>query len=92
MYCLHCGDCCLRMSPLSFPEPCPNLIIDGLYHLCKDYENRPQQCMDHRFEARFCPIGMSILKFNNPTSIQVHLENGYQKIRHLEDAHGGSNR
>jgi len=83
---LHCGDCCLRMSPLSYPNPCPNLIIDGIYHFCKDYENRPQQCMDHRFEARFCPIGMSILKFDNPTAIQVHLENGYLKTRHLEDA------
>ena len=78
------------MSPLSSPNPCPNLIIDGIYHFCEDYENRPEQCVNHKFQARFCPIGMDVLKFNNPTSIQVHLENGYQKMRHLKDARQAS--
>lgn len=31
MYCLHCGDCCRRMSPISHPAPCPHIVeIQGL--------------------------------------------------------------
>jgi hypothetical protein len=77
------------MSPLSYPEPCPNLIIEEInekkYHFCKIYKNRPEQCENHSFPMRFCPIGMSIFKFDNPTDIQVHLEIGYLKIKEIED-------
>lgn len=87
MYCLHCGDCCLRMSPIS--NPCPHLIIeksnyDRSYHFCKIYKNRPEECENHSFPMRFCPIGMSIFKFEDPTTTQAHLAIGYQKIKSLE--------
>lgn len=89
MYCLHCGDCCLRMSPISNPEPCPHLIIeknnyDRPYHFCRIYENRPKECENHSFPMRFCPIGLDIFKFDNSTDIQVHLEIGYLKIKEMK--------
>jgi len=76
------------MSPISNPEPCPHLIIEKSnnersYHFCGIYENRPEECVNHKFPFRFCPIGMSIFKFEDPTTIQIHLENGYQKIKML---------
>jgi len=88
MDCLHCGDCCLRMSPISAPEPCPHLIKDGNFCFCKIYRNRPDQCKKHDFPYRFCPIGMDILKLSYPADvkkIRLRLEIGYIKTRELSD-------
>lgn len=63
MYCLNCGWCCEHMSPLTGSEsqPCPRLTeLDGL-KICTDYSHRPQQCRDHEFPAKFCPVGMDVL-------------------------------
>jgi hypothetical protein len=60
MNCLHCGDCCKRMSPLG--SPCPKLIQHGDIYLCEDYQNRPEQCVNHKFDTNFCPIGYDLLK------------------------------
>jgi len=50
------------MSPLG--NPCPKLIErEGIY-LCSDYQNRPKQCKNHKFDSRFCPIGLSLLKIS----------------------------
>ena len=62
MYCLACGDCCKRMSPLSSANvPCPKLVMEGDIAVCSDYEHRPEECVRHDFPARICPIGMSVL-------------------------------
>jgi len=78
------------MSPISNPNPCPHLIIKESnyvrpYHFCGIYENRPKECENHSFPMRFCPIEISIFNFDNPTSIQVHLEIGYLKIKSMKE-------
>ena len=86
MDCLHCGDCCKRMSPLSAPEPCPNIIEDGDFCFCVNYNTRPEQCKNHKFPMRFCPIGLSILKLEYPRDtekIRNRLETGYMKTKKM---------
>lgn len=86
MYCLHCGDCCLRMSPISSPNPCPNLTQDGTFYFCGTYESRPSECVNHRFPSLFCPIGMDILGLSYPRDtekIRIRLDEGYTKIQML---------
>jgi hypothetical protein len=83
MDCLHCGDCCLRMSPLSAPYKCPLLIKEGTYFLCSDYENRPDGCKNHSFDSRFCPIGLSILKPSSIEEIRYRIDEGYRMICEL---------
>lgn len=83
MDCLHCGDCCLRMSPI---RPCPHLIKDDDFYFCRIYRDRPDQCEAHDFPYRFCPIGMDILKLSYPADVEkirMRLEIGYQKAREL---------
>lgn len=66
MYCLNCGWCCEHMSPLTRDEntPCPLLIERDGMKLCSDYENRPAQCKDHSFPAKFCPVGCDVLRLD----------------------------
>ena len=64
MYCLRCGHCCKTMSPLSHPEPCPKLSVNGNVAVCLIYENRPAQCRNHEYPSRYCPIGIDILKLD----------------------------
>lgn len=37
---------------------CPYLVQIGTFWLCSVYEHRPQQCRDHEYLMRFCPIGL----------------------------------
>lgn len=86
MECLHCGDCCLKMSPISAPEPCPNLLQNGDFYFCKIYRSRPNRCKSHTFPSRFCPIGMDILKLSYPEDIEkirVRLEIGYIRAKEV---------
>ena len=76
MYCLHCGDCCLRMSPLNQGQ-CPLVVECGTYYFCGDYEHRPKECRDHEYPARFCPIGMD--------KLGLHYPNDLDKIRERID-------
>jgi hypothetical protein len=74
MYCLHCGDCCKRLSPISSPEPYPYIIEkekDGqIYVLCGTYDKRPKECINHQFPARVCPIGNSIIQSLNSDQLR----------------------
>jgi len=85
MYCLHCGDCCLRMSPISAPEPCPHLIQDEAFYFCGIYERRPDQCYKHAFPSRFCPVGMSkFLGLDTLDKIRQRIDEGWSKIKRIE--------
>jgi len=80
--CLYCGDCCMRMSEIA--NPCPLLIItDDNYYFCGDYDNRPEQCRNHQFDSRFCPIGLSILKLKTIDDIRIRIDDGWEKIKRL---------
>jgi hypothetical protein len=76
MYCLYCGDCCLRMSPISTPNPCPHLIQDGTFYFCRIYDRRPDERRKHSFPSRFCPIGMDKLKLNTPEKVAQRIDEG----------------
>ena len=85
MYCLYCGDCCKRMSPISQPEPCPNIISVGSFVFCGCYPSRPKECGTHKYLARFCPVGLDILKIdsNNTENMRVRIDTGWEKIKEL---------
>ena len=86
MNCLYCGDCCLRMSPLtnSEHEPCPKLVQEGTFYFCGDYEHRPEQCVNHRFYANHCPVGISKLDILSADGIRARIDNGWALIKSLE--------
>ena len=86
MYCLHCGDCCLRMSPISQPNPCPNLIVNGDFYFCGIYKNRPQECRSHEFYSRFCPIGLNVLKPNSIEDIKRRIDDGYMLTQSIHNS------
>jgi len=92
MECLHCGDCCLRMSPCGDPitGDCPHLRQPepGLY-LCNDYENRPERCARHDFPSRFCPIGMDILGLTTPEAVAARIDHAFQLSGCAPVAQGG---
>ena len=79
MYCLNCGDCCLRMSPKSF-GPCPDIIKKGTFYFCGDQEQKPQQCAKHDFFSRWCPIGFEKLRLKNPQEVARRVDMGYEMI------------
>jgi len=84
MYCLYCGDCCRRMSPISYPAPCPNIREDGDFIFCDSYERRPEECINHTFPGyRFCPIGLDVLGLSYPEDterIRQRIDEGWSKI------------
>ena len=83
MYCLYCGDCCKRMSPISQPKPCPYLVEQDGFFFCSVYDHRPKECVNHEYQSRFCPIGLDVLKLdiNDPDSIRRRLDDGYEMIK-----------
>ena len=83
MYCLYCGDCCLRMSPKSAPNPCPDIIQDGTFYFCGCYEQRPEECINHSFPFRYCPIGLEKLSLKNPQEVAQRINAGFKKIAEL---------
>lgn len=86
MYCLHCGDCCLTMCPIS-DEKCPKLIQKDTFYFCGIYANRPKQCENHDFPTRLCPIGMSKLGLHYPDNLEKirdRIATGYSII-HTEE-------
>ncbi len=80
MYCLHCGDCCRRMSPLSAPEPCPHLIERGTFVFCGIYDRRPEECRKHDFPARVCPVGASMLDLPTTDALRKRIDDGFEMI------------
>ena len=81
MNCLHCGDCCRRMSPYSAPKPCPYIIEKTkdrqTYILCSIYDKRPQECVNHSFSSRVCPIGLSMTNISDSESLRKRIDDGF---------------
>lgn len=80
MECLYCGDCCLRMSPISGPDPCPHIIKIDSFVFCKVYENRPEECRDHKLPFRYCPIGFEMTGCKSPQDAALRIDTGYEMI------------
>jgi Fe-S-cluster containining protein len=83
--CLHCGDCCKRMCPLTGGDPCPHLVEKEGYTFCGIYEDRPKQCQDHKFHSRFCPIGMMTLKPQSLDEVRERINHGWKLCKELRD-------
>lgn len=81
MICLHCGDCCLRMSPLG--SPCPRLAKHGSFYFCGDYENRPEECVAHGFHSLVCPIGIGKLSIVSVEQLNRRIDTGYAMLKYL---------
>ena len=84
MECLHCGDCCIRMSPFG-SEPCPHLVQKGTFYFCEIYKDRPIDCVLHKHPMKVCPIGMSKLNITTPAEVRIRLDQGYAMIKYNED-------
>ncbi len=85
MYCLSCGDCCLRMSPITGDgTPCPELVQIGDIYLCGIYANRPEECRNHTFPYRFCPIGLDKTNLDNSTSIAMRIDTVFELSKNIE--------
>lgn len=84
MNCLHCGDCCVRFSPIS-EGPCPWLVRIDTFVFCKEYERRPERCRSHKFPFRHCPIGIDILGLESALAISLRIDEGWTRIQALED-------
>jgi hypothetical protein len=81
MECLHCGDCCLRMSPVSAPDPCPYLTKEENFYFCGIYKSRPKECRDHAYPSRFCPIGLDLLKLDDPIRVSMRIDDGWNRTQ-----------
>ena len=77
MDCLYCGDCCLRMSPKSQPLPCHDIIQKGTFYFCGCYLERPDECKNHEFPMRFCPIGMEKLNIHDLNGLRQRIDEGF---------------
>ncbi len=82
MNCLHCGDCCLRMSPLS-DGPCPHIIEKQGFFFCSEYASRPNQCRNHKFPFKHCPIGIEKLRLKDPIAISLRIDEGWEISKSL---------
>lgn len=87
MDCLHCGDCCNRMSPLT-EEECPYIVKDGTFFFCSVYMKRPKECQSHEFHARFCPVGLSVLGLNDINKIRIRIDDGFEKTEKMKGEDG----
>lgn len=88
MACLHCGDCCRRMSPLVVdPEttPCPHIVEVqrglAVFTVCGIYERRPQQCRDHDYPSSVCPIGRQVLGISDQSYLAAREYLAQQVLR-----------
>ncbi len=85
MNCIHCGDCCRRMSPIDQPNQCRHIVeitSDGeKYYFCEIYKDRPDQCKNHQFYSLKCPIGMSVLKIQSAEEANKRINKGYAIIK-----------
>ena len=90
MYCLHCGDCCRRMSPLSAPEPCPHLVERGTFVFCGIYDRRPEECRKHDFPARVCPVGASMLDLPTTDALRKRIDDGFSLIANMALSNPGT--
>jgi len=84
MYCLHCGDCCRRMSPLSEGR-CPHLVEDSSFFFCGVYADRPEECARHELPGRFCPIGVEILNLESLDAVRIRIDTGWEKTKNINN-------
>jgi hypothetical protein len=68
------------MSPINGGE-CPLVVNKGDYYFCGDYENRPKECVNHKFDCQFCPVGLNTLRLKGFDAIKNRIDIGYSIIK-----------
>ena len=82
-YCLHCGDCCLRMPPPPLQVPCQHIVKDGDFYFCGCNDAKPQACKDHMRQFHFCPIGIEKLGLASMCETRQRIDTGWEKCKGL---------
>jgi len=67
------------MSPLG--SPCPKLKKCGTFYFCDDYENRPEECANHRHPFAVCPIGVEKLGVSSTKQLFRRIDTGYAMLK-----------
>ncbi len=67
----------MRMSPISNPDPCPHIIQNGDFYFCGIYESRPDECKNHDFPSRICPVGLEKLGRLDAQQAAQRIDKGY---------------
>ena len=83
LVCLHCGDCCLRMSP--FGSPCQKLIRHGNFYFCSIYDCRPKECRNHEHPFPVCPIGAEKIGINDCEELRKRIDTGHAMLKYQID-------
>jgi len=93
MECLSCGHCCGALSPFADEGGvCPHLVeAEKDIFLCGIYHSRPEACQNHRYPARFCPIGISILELRRVEDVHARINKVFElTVRSLRGVKGGN--
>ena len=66
------------MSP--FGSPCPHIDQRESFVFCKIYDDRPDDCRNHRYPFRHCPIGIDKVGLNGVDAINRRIDTGLAMI------------
>lgn len=79
--CLSCGHCCSHFAPCGV-DPCPALeeAQPGIF-LCTSYKNRPEECQNHLYPGRFCPIGIDVLGLKTALEVSQRIDLVWKLIK-----------
>ena len=81
----------MRMSPISAPEPCPHIIQRDTFYFCGIYANRPNECRNHKFHCRICPIGIDKLKLDEAYKVSNRIDEAWEIIKSFKEVSNESN-
>ncbi len=80
MNCLHCGDCCTKLSA----DTCPNLKQHGDFYFCGSYGDRPEDCARYSHPTDVCPVGVKKLAITSSRELRRRLDIGHALLKHGE--------
>ena len=84
---LHCGHCCLNLSPFSSEEKaCPSLKNDGNMYFCGQHRTKPECCGNHDFPLTgVCPVGKELLGLKTFEEIKSRIEEIRRNALYVSD-------
>lgn len=61
----------------------------GDFIFCEIYEKRPEECVNHKFHSRFCPIGMDVLKLDDSDKVRARIDSGWNRTQEIDRLRAG---